>query len=509
MSALPAGDGCADEVKSHAKMGAGSRPRLWRGQVMRHYASGLGLMMLALGGCATSPPPELGYLAPTGVPPTARSAAIAQEPELVLGNLVDRLQQSDFKVTHLDEQAGDVVVEYGGDPEPYVDCGWLVTYRTGALNRIPAASASATFDRVVQKRRVKLTRDLRLDGRMVIRFDREGPDTLVTPATTYVLTKTIDETWPNGTQRGQTRETISFATGEIGKFSKGTVCQPNGRLERVVLDSLPATSMVRSPAPAAGPVIASESLAPPPGLPEPGSTPPLAAPPIRLQSSAPVETQVAAATAALECAAVDASFGSDRSVRLTGYVSSEQDRDRLRQSLARIAGLGAVDATELEVAPRPTCELLQVLAPYSGAGSSAAPGLEITTADRNTVLREGDALTLDIFLPPSARYLYLGYVQHDGRVGYITTMPVQKWAEDTGAIRYDTGFQISAPFGREMIVAVASTKPLFDEPRPAYEPAADYIKTLQQRLGLLQASGPAGSVATSHLFITTQPVPSS
>ena len=255
--------------------------------------------------------------------------------------------------------------------------------------------------------------------------------------------------------------------------------------------------------------MASEPLAPPPGAPAAGPATPAAAPPVRLESTEPLATQVAAATAGLSCAAVDARVGADNSVRLTGHVSSEQDRTRLRQSLGQIAGVGAVETADLEIAPWPTCELLQVLAPYDAAGSSADPGLEITTAGRNTRLREGDALTLDVFLPRSARYLYLGYAQHDGRVGYITTMPVQKWAEGTGAIRYDTGFQISAPFGREMIVAVASAKPLFDQPRPGYEPAADYIAALKQRLGVLQASGPAGSVATSHLFITTEPARSS
>jgi hypothetical protein len=476
---------------------------------MGRHAAGLGLIMLALGGCATPRPPEIGYLAPTGVPPAARSAVIAQPAELVFGNLVDRLQQADFKVTHLDEQARDVVVEYSGDPEPYVDCGWIVTYQTGELDRIPAASASASFDHEIEKTVVKLKRDLRLDGRMVIRLDREGPDTVVSPSTTYVLTKTIGVTRPDGTPRGQSRETVSFATGETGKFSKGTVCQPNGRLERVVLDSLPATSITNAPAPARGPVVAGEPLEPPRGLLPAAPGMPAAPPPLRLEATEPVEAQVAAATAGLSCAAVDASFGNDNSVRLTGYVSSEQDRTRLQQALGQIAGVGAVETADLEIAPPPTCDLLQVLAPYGTAGSSAEPGLEITTAGRNTRLRDGEGLTLDIFLPRSARYLYIGYVQHDGRVGYITTMPVQEWAEGTGAIRFETGFQISAPFGREMIVAVASAKPLFEQPRPAYEPVADYIEALRQRLGVLQASGPAGSVATSHLFITTEPARSS
>jgi hypothetical protein len=475
---------------------------------MHRNAVGLGLMMLALGACGTARPPEIGYLAPTGVAPTARSAVIAQPPDLVVGNLVDRLQQENFKVTHLDEKAGDVVVEYSGDPEPYVDCGWIVTYRTNKLDRIPAARADASFDHRFEKDVVTLERDLRLDGRMVVRFDHQGRDTLVSPEATYVLTKTVDVTRSDGVSRGQTRETVSFGTGEVGRFSKGTVCQPNGRLERLVLDSLPATSVVRSPAEPPAPVVASEPLAPVELRDQSLETAPTA-PPVRPESTESVEAQVAAITAGLECAAVDANFGNDDSLRLTGFVASEEDRGRLEESLGRISGLGAVGTGDLEVAPWPACELLQVLAPYSGPGTSSDPGLELTTTGGDTSLHEGEMLSLDIFLPRSARYLYLGFAQHDGRIGYIATMPVRKWVEDTGAIRFETGFRIAPPFGREMIVAVASAKPLFDQPRPGYEPAADYIAALRQRLRLLEEQGPAGSVATSHLFLTTEPTPSS
>ncbi|MCC2663799.1 MAG: hypothetical protein K0S35_1721, partial [Geminicoccaceae bacterium] len=182
--------------------------------------------------------------------------------------------------------------------------------------------------------------------------------------------------------------------------------------------------------------------------------------------------------------------------------------ERLRRSLDEIAGLGAVE-TDLEVHPWPFCELLAAIAPYRDDEPAPDLGLAITTSDRNTQLTEGDPLSLDIFLPPDARYLYLGYVQHDGRVGYITMMPVREWAESTGAIRFETGFQISEPFGREMIVAVTSRRPLFDQPRPAYEPASDYVAALQQRLAELRASDPDAPPAASHLFIATEPNPAS
>src|SRR5918995_3891225 len=130
---------------------------------------GLILITLGLGACATPAerPPEIDYLAPTGLPPTPRSSLVQLEPGLVVGNLADRLQQGSFTVTHLDEQAGHVVAVYSGDPEPYVDCGWIVAYRTGQLQRIPAASATATFDHALQQNLLELNRQLRLDGRMI------------------------------------------------------------------------------------------------------------------------------------------------------------------------------------------------------------------------------------------------------------------------------------------------------------------------------------------------------
>jgi hypothetical protein len=467
--------------------------------------------------------PQLGYLAPTGSPPAARSSLVELEPELVVGNVVDRLQQSSLTVTHLDERAGDVVVVYSGDPEPYVDCGWIVADRSGQPQRIPAASASATFDHTVEQDLLELNRRLRLDGRMIVELEPEGPNTVVSTDTTYVLTKTVDATGPNGGSRGQTRETISFKTGESAKFSKGTVCQPNGSFERAVLDSLPATSVagtrprgtvvagedadVGRAAPGAGeatevPEPLPVTRAVPPG---PVAEPQQRAPALTSATADGLEAQVAAITAGLTCAAVDANFGADNTVRLSGHVGSEQDLARLRQSLAQVGGLGAVETTDLEVHPWPFCELLAVLAPYRDLEPAPEVALTITTADRTTQFREGDDLTLDIFLPRDARYLYLGYVQNDGRVGYITTMAVREWAEGTGAIRFETGFQISGPFGREMIVAVTSTRPLFVEPRPAYEPANEYIEALRRRLSELRTQDPDAPPAASHLFITTEP----
>lgn len=518
------------------------------GRALRGGTVSLGLLALGLGGCATPvAPPQVGYLAPSGVAPAARSAVVQRSPNLLLGDIVDRLQQSSFTITDVDEEAGLVVVRYRGDPEPYVDCGWIVTYEPAGLERVPAASSAASFDRIVNKFRSQLDRQLQLDGRMVVSLEPRGSGTMVSATTTYVLTKSIAASGPAG---GRAREVISFRTGESGEFAKGTRCQPNGQFERVVLDSLPATSFVAqaepAPAPQAldqpapapeptpqepvqqprpapesssrpvpptppAPVVAETTPAPTPPAearsspqataPPPAPTP---APPAELVDLASVQARVDQVAGAMPCAAVEAAMGPNNSVLLSGYVDSEQDIARLRESVGGIAGVGAVDSS-LEVQPWPFCEILQVIDPYRSADRQA--GLVITTPDRNTRLSAGDPLTLDIFLPTDAEYLYLGYVQNDGRVGYITVLPVRQWVQDTGAIRFETGYEISPPFGREMVIAITSGRPLFDEALPAYQPPDEYIALLRERLEALRERNPEVALDASHLILTTQPDP--
>ena len=263
----------------------------------------------------------------------------------------------------------------------------------------------------------------------------------------------------------------------------------------------PVAEAAPAPSPAApAPLAQAEGRSVRPA-PEPPVAPPVAAVPIDV---ATLEARVDAVTGAMPCATVDAEIGEGNSVRLSGYVDSEEDVVQLRRSLTEVAGVGAVE-TALEVQPWPFCEILKVLDPYRN--SDRQHGLLITTPDRDTMLREGDALTLDIFLPPDAEYLYLGYVQTDGRVGYITVLPVRQWVQDTGAIRFETGYEISAPFGREMIVAITSERALFDQALPAYQPPEEYVAMLRERLAALRASDPAGAIDANHLVISTQPNP--
>ena len=76
---------------------------------------------------------------------------------------------------------------------------------------------------------------------MTVRVEPDGEAAIVRTDSIYALTKTIaaDAAEPAGVLHS---ETISFPTGESSAFSSGTTCQPNGELERLVFDALPALS---------------------------------------------------------------------------------------------------------------------------------------------------------------------------------------------------------------------------------------------------------------------------
>jgi hypothetical protein len=196
-----------------------------------------------LGGCGTPRPPSLDYLPPSGNPAATPSTVVRQPSWLVWSSILDHLQQRGLPAGELDEAAGEMVVRYTGDPEPYVDCGWIVAYRKNELERTPAAAADASFLRRHEGEAVTLERDLRLDARMTVQVEQEGEAAVVRTESVYALTKTIAS---EAADQPLHSETISFESGESGTFSSGTICQPTGDLERMVLDALPALSLAGS-----------------------------------------------------------------------------------------------------------------------------------------------------------------------------------------------------------------------------------------------------------------------
>jgi hypothetical protein len=88
--------------------------------------------------------------------------------------------------------------------------------------------------RFFRGRRIGLLREMRLDALVAIevRQDAADNDVRVTTTAIYVLSKMISRIYKGG-EAGPVleREVISFVSGEVGRFQKGTSCVATGRLE--------------------------------------------------------------------------------------------------------------------------------------------------------------------------------------------------------------------------------------------------------------------------------------
>jgi serine/threonine-protein kinase len=284
------------------------------------------------------------------------------------------------------------------------------------------------------------------------------------------------------------------AAGVSGALPAPGAAAPPG----ATLPPAPPTAAARTGTP---PVTAPTQAAPPPADPQ-AQVAAIVSPPIppRLTRTE-LQARLAGLIAGLRCALVHG--------RMEG-----QDR----ASLAGIAGAGAealiradVLAADLPVtiawgvasASREFCPVLDMLRPVTPAFGTAGPPLVLKLAEDKVALRDGEAIRPRLIMPPYNAYLYVDYIAHDGNVQHLypqVTDPANGIAGD--AVRVfapsewvnlgdpqpgQRGWEASAPYGTDMIIAIAASRPLFDGPRPANaEPAWDYLRALGRAIQALK-----------------------
>jgi hypothetical protein len=183
----------------------------------------------------------------------------------------------------------------------------------------------------------------------------------------------------------------------------------------------------------------------------------------------------------LSCGRVTVDQQGGQSV-LSGYVASDDDLNKVKSLAANVPN---VSLGNVIVAPWPQCEALQTL------------DKPLQIADRPTIdigpkseLRSGDPLRIQVHSPTQISYLYVSYIQADGSVVHLVqpnglvpqpTLPRQTLVFGGGEAGKPK-FTIGPPYGREMIIAIASRSPLFDHELPAHQTERDYLSELRRAL---------------------------
>jgi hypothetical protein len=284
------------------------------------------------------------------------------------------------------------------------------------------------------------------------------------------------------------------------------------------------------PPPTPPPAVVAENVPPP--TPTPTVTPaPTVRPPVEVpvvfEPAVPVEplppapaphkpkpaisesprAKVMAEIADLACAKVDVAPATGPIARISGFVPNAGDKTRI----AALLGKDGAQMTEgLKVYAWPQCEALQTFAP--ALAKDAGLAVQVVGA-QPAQLTAGDSVVVEVTTPSFPAYLYATYLQVSGDAVHLA-QPVglapQRFAPGT-KVRLGGGgtqptYRVGPPFGREMIMVIASASPLFQTPRPPTEIERDYLTAF--RLAFLEKPKPGMPdrvVAAAFTTLATHP----
>lgn|GEM_PF-2396968 len=191
-------------------------------------------------------------------------------------------------------------------------------------------------------------------------------------------------------------------------------------------------------------------------------------------------------------------------LRLVGSTADTTTRTEL---LARIAELPDIDKVTLSLDETGAfCRLYDMLAAHTEPRVPRLVDHFPTRPDDR--LTAGEPLVLKVLTPPAPRHLAVDYFTADGMVVHLATPqpeaaalpPAEEvWIGDPADGERLT---ISAPFGPELVLVIASEAPVFSTARPMIEPAPAYLDALEAALAAQPAKPEASTIA-----IRTVPAP--
>ncbi|HWJ95789.1 MAG TPA: protein kinase, partial [Telluria sp.] len=197
-------------------------------------------------------------------------------------------------------------------------------------------------------------------------------------------------------------------------------------------------------------------------------------------------------------------------VRVQGYLPRSYGQSRLRAELGALPGAAGVEMNVQELDDN-KCPVMNVLGRYWVAhrmsGDGAAIRLNPQSGKGGGELVEGDTLMVDLTSPGYQSYVTVDYFVLDG--GVVHLLPSPSARENQAPPRYTAtigslgNWVIAKPFGKEMLVLVATPVPLFDGLRQEIEPGQGYLRALDGRLAQISNSHGAASVAVDFLQIST------
>ncbi|MFC0401481.1 serine/threonine protein kinase [Paraburkholderia rhizosphaerae] len=196
----------------------------------------------------------------------------------------------------------------------------------------------------------------------------------------------------------------------------------------------------------------------------------------------------------------------DRAVHLRGFVGQPGDIGRLKETVAAIPGVEAVNL-DVQSLGADKCEVLDAYAPYWVRNWQAGHVAALHTRAPGGQLTEGDPLVVDVSTPGYDSYVNVDYFVLDGSVVHMVPGPRAKDNQapphHLATVGAAGDWIVSKPFGTEMVVLLTTPAPLFDSLRPESESRADYLRALDARLRQIAAKYGQDRIAADIVPITS------
>jgi serine/threonine protein kinase len=191
------------------------------------------------------------------------------------------------------------------------------------------------------------------------------------------------------------------------------------------------------------------------------------------------------------CSVLEASIVND-ALKIAGYVSTA-NQIRVNEA-ARNVGLAIEWSTVTHDGPY--CDLLSAVRPIM-----VTTGLPTMTA-RESRLRAGDVLTLDLVMAEWPGYANIWFIEHEGdAVQLVRDLPLPPSAQRRIRESNNTPWEIDGPFGIEMIVLVASERPLSYDQRLSSQPVSTLATDVAGAINSAERSGQR--VSARVIFVET------
>ena len=166
-------------------------------------------------------------------------------------------------------------------------------------------------------------------------------------------------------------------------------------------------------------------------------------------------------------------------------------------------------ADDLAVYPDTFCQVIGLLTAFQSREPTGPDAVTLETNQPDLDFTEGEMLV--IYATASAAfsgYLYVDFFDTAGDVVHMLPSPIASDHAVSAGQQLTLGgqpcpecYEISPPHGRNMVIAISSSAPLFDEIRPEVESSNDYLPELRAGLERLHAEG--GEIISTFEYITT------